>query len=76
MDVLSKIVKNRKWKKSIEVCFFLVFSTLFDHISFNLSLCSNNIALNTLFICPFMFFETILDVLSKIVKNGKWRKNL
>ena len=56
-DVVSKIVKNRKWKKSIEVCFFLVLATLFDHISFNLSLCSNNIALNTPFICPFMFLR-------------------
>ena len=43
LDVLSKIVKNRRWKKSIEVGFFLVLATLFDHISFNLSLCSNNI---------------------------------
>ena len=56
---IVKIVKNHKWKKSIEVCFFLVFATFFNHISFNLSLCSNNIALNTPFIGFFHVFETI-----------------
>ena len=52
---------------SIEVCFFLVFSTLFDHISFNLSLCSNNIALNIPFIGPFMF----LRLFWMCIKNHK-----
>ena len=32
------MVKNRKWKKSIEVHFLLVFATFFYHVSFNLSL--------------------------------------